>query len=200
MTATDTAARKPGRVPLASFGAALATLAIAPSVEASIISLNINPKTATFGGNYGGAAVHLKAGVYSFTFTQTNGTLFGKDIYNSPNLAFRKASLSSTITTGQNFTGFIPISAAADGTHYYGFLTTAGQVGWISMNLGGTGGDIHYLAAALETEGSSIHVGTTGVPEPSTASLLGFGVLALGAAGVLAERRRRKQLSAPADA
>jgi hypothetical protein len=36
MTSVDTIARKPGLVPLASFGAALATLTIAPNVEASI--------------------------------------------------------------------------------------------------------------------------------------------------------------------
>jgi hypothetical protein len=206
MTAIDSTARRPGRVPLASFGAALATLTIAPSVEASIISVGFSRSRVPFGGTgpSGGAGIHLSTGgtvpVFFYQFNNTGG----KTLDILPGITgFVQAAASSTLNSGFTFKAPIiaytnsNVAPSATGTAYFGFLTTAGQLGWLKMNLGGTGGAITYLAAAINTvAGDPIHVGA--VPEPSTASLLGFGVLALGAAGVLAERRRRKGLSAVA--
>ena len=75
---------------------------------------------------------------------------------------------------------------------YLAFKNQSGQVGWIKMNLGGLGGDIHYLAGAYnDREGGTIHVGA--VPEPATTGLAALGLLALGARGVRRLRASRQQ-------
>ena len=104
------------------------------------------------------------------------------------------APSSSAITVGQAFTSALIIGASAAGTATFGFLTNANQVGWIRMNLAGTGGAISYLAAAFNnTPGGTIHSGAT-APEPSTAALLaGIGLLAMGAPGIRRLRKRREK-------
>ena len=93
------------------------------------------------------------------------------------------------------FTPHNSVNPGAD-TLFYGFVTQDGHLGWIQIDFGGSDGDVVYLAGAFnDTPGESIHVGT--VPEPSSGVLTALGLLALGAPGVRA-RRRRTQKSASA--
>lgn len=180
---------------IAGFGAALSTLVLAPNVEAMIVNLTPTPgsqpylSTATIDLGIPGGNLDF------FQFNDTAGkTLVGSstayDIY-----GFRPAPFGSAISSGQSFSSYLSIGLSASGTATFGFLTNAGQVGWIQMNLGGAGGTILYLAAAFETD-PGVPIVSGDVPEPDTLPLAGLGLLAMGAAGVRARRREKKRAQA----
>lgn len=99
-------------------------------------------------------------------------------------------------------------ASAYSGKNYGAFLS--GQPGYLGFAVKGTGTDFDYGWLKLEfftnaqskialealsfgvqtTSNESINAGDTGAPEPGTMAL---GILAAGAAGVMALRRRRKQ-------
>jgi hypothetical protein len=100
-------------------------------------------------------------------------------------VALRFAQSSSFISPGDSFSG----ASAGTGTVTFGFLTRAGNVGWLQVDFGGQGNPVQYLAGAWEDAGNRIHVGgAEEVPLPGTLALAGLGLLAMGAAG----RRKRK--------
>jgi len=175
---------------VASFGVGLAGAAMTSDAEAAIISLTPVPGTNPFCGAAScGTNVNLGPG----TFYQFNDTI-GKSILAGAGLAgFRSAPASQTITAGQGF-GNLVIGPGATGTGTFGFLTSAGQVGWLRMNFGGSGGAITYLAAAYnDTPGGAIHSGSLqAVPEPTSLALAALASLALGSRRVRRLREKRQ--------
>jgi len=185
---------------VAGFGAALAATAAAPDTNAAIISLTPNPSGLATSDN---TFVDLGIGPNPFDFWQTNAstgkTLAGGFYYGaSLNIAgFAQTQFSQLITSAISFAQTLNISTAASGTATYAFRTNANQVGWIRMSLGGTGGVITYLAAAFnDTPGGTIGAGKLSVPEPSSGTLAGLGLLALGAQGVRRHRNRSQNQTA----
>jgi len=88
------------------------------------------------------------------------------------------------------------------GTGFAGFKTISGDMGWIEVSVSSAGhtgypNEVDIIAYAYNTvAGGAIDAGqgpSSTVPEPDTASL---GLLAAGAAGLLALRRRRAKMAA----
>jgi hypothetical protein len=107
--------------------------------------------------------------------------------YSPTTTAFQTPGYSGYYGTYGNYTSpnFGPKS-------YLGFATPGGYCGWLEATWDGT--DFQILSGAFQDDGSAIAAGDAGatdaVPEPSqvASSLL---LLALGSAGVLANRRRK---------
>jgi len=173
---------------IAGFGAALSALAVAPAVDAAVVALTPSPGTMFSSSGY----VSLGAAGNFFQFND----LVGKSLYpGTGGFSWLAAAFSSTITSGMAFSGTLHIGAAVAGTQTFAFKNGANQVGWVKMNLGGSGGAITYLAAAFNnTPGGGILAGTlneptpAAVPEPSP--LAALAIFALGATGVRRHRQR----------
>lgn len=188
---------------VAGFGAAMSTLAMTPHADGTVVSLTADPGAVSYSAaRTSPIGVNVIAEKPNFDFIQFNDSR-GKSFLAAGTVisGFRQVAFSSAITTGQTFTGGFSLSPSASGTATYGFRTTANQVGWIRMDLGGPGGPISYLAAAFnDTPGGSIgagHVVAAPIPEVSTGTffLAGLGTLALGAVGVRRLRKRRSETS-----
>jgi PEP-CTERM motif len=182
------------RTHVAAFGAALGSLAVgqAAPAEASVVDLTsvVNTNLVEFGG-FADAGEIVSLGAAG-SFYQFNDT-FGKTLNtNGGGIAgFVSARASSNLTSDRFFTGGINFGPSSDGIRTFGFVTDLGQLGWFRLDLGGTGGDVHYIAAAFNDEpGAPIHIGST--PEPATTALLGLSLLAMGARGVRRLREQRK--------
>jgi hypothetical protein len=179
---------------VATFGAAMSTMYLAPSAQADIVDLFPSPGSVAYGG---GGYVGIIPGGATYDWFQWNDGI-GKTFYPIGDLAGINLSLlgySNYITNGAVFYSGIGAGPSLSGTYTFGFLTTAGQVGWIKVNFGGAGGPVTYLAAAYETDvGTGIHIGTgaSAIPEPSSFAALGLGALALGAVGVRRMRKGKK--------
>ena len=135
-----------------------------------MVNLTATPGTNPFGAPpLTGTAVSLSATVGTtvlrfYQFNDSSGkSLWGRYPGTGLISGFRAVTSASTITTGQTFIPGFPgltIAPSASGVATYGFITTANTVGWIRMNLGGTGGAITYLGAAFNnTPGGSIGAG-----------------------------------------
>jgi hypothetical protein len=174
-------------VTIGTFGAALTAMGIAPELQADIIDLSFTPATNPYVPFYGTQIpIDINEIGGAVDFSQWNDT-FGKT------MTAGVGSLSSITVVGASITidpgTFLPGNAnigfgvSSSGTVYIGFRL-AGNVGWFSLNLGGQGGDIHYLDGQYGSMGEAVHVGS-GAPAPG-----GLALLALRAAGVRRNRKR----------
>jgi hypothetical protein len=83
-------------------------------------------------------------------------------------------------------------------TGFVGFKTPSGDLGWLQVQVNDAGSpgypnEAEVIDWAYDNSGAPIAAGDTGVPEPGTAAL---SLLALGAVGILALRKRRNELAA----
>ena len=161
------------------FGAALASLLVAPELQADVVSLTFNPSTNLWSA-LGGTYVHInEVGASFFQFND----LLSREMFAVGLSSITVVRISSTLSP-KTFTGVagVNFSAASSGTQYVGFRL-GGNVGWFSFSVAGPMTDIRYLEGGYGNAGEDVHVGT--VPSPGALALL-----ALGAVGL---RRKRKR-------
>jgi hypothetical protein len=189
------------RTHVAAFGAALGSLAVgqAAPAEASVVDLTsvVNTNLVEFVPGIGGEVVILGAAGSFYQYNDGIGKTFFANFGGAAGIVgFVSASATSILTADRRqFVG--TVNPGLDGIRTFGFLTDEDQVGWFRLDLGGAGGDIHFLAAAFNDEpGVPIHVGST--PEPATTALLGLSLLAMGARGIRRLRQQRKPVGTDA--
>lgn len=141
--------------------------------------------------------------IYSFTEPSGDGTTKIAYNYGTYNAAMSRFVSNETIGVGSTFkqnwsymdrSGWTTADSAwateADGTSgYIGFsFDNSGTTnyGWIEVTYNAATGNLVMGDFAYEDSGAGILAGATGVPEPSC-----LGLLALGATGLLARRRRQ---------
>ncbi|MGI9519074.1 MAG: PEP-CTERM sorting domain-containing protein [Pirellulaceae bacterium] len=203
---------------VATFGAAMTAMYMAPDVEAGIVDLtnNLRPPN-TYQAAFGGTGPFQASGTvsaffFSFDFIGPGGALDGLLDFAQDNAnAGRKASVNlstvnpgsapgylaglrftatgNTISAGQSFATALYVGSAATNV-MFGFLTTGGNVGWMKVNYNalGVASPIQFVGAAYENMGGSIVAGV--VPEPS--SLGGMAMLSALALGAGRRSRRKK--------
>lgn len=179
----------------ASFGAALAGLALAPAAEGAVADLSFSPTSAAFPVGLPPETIQASGGGFTGIFYASNTSSYQRFGVNtaypgSGFAGFRPATATPTVSAGDGFTGVIYGPGTLVGTFDIGFLTTGGAVGWLRVAFAGIDGPITFLDGAIETEaGTPITVGDSAVvPLPATLPLAGLSLLALGAVGL---RRKR---------
>jgi hypothetical protein len=88
------------------------------------------------------------------------------------------------------------IGSSFSSTGFIGVKTGADNFGWIQVQASYGPQTVTIIDYAYDDSGAHILAGDTGssaVPEPRTALLMGLGLLALGATGVQTMRRRRRE-------
>ena len=174
----------------ATFGAALTSLYAAPELQADVNDLSFDPSTVAFGGMADAATVQLAtdAGPVA-AFFQFNSA-GGKAVIGSGDVQFLIGSfgqeLSNATFVGAGDAGF---GADSTGIVFLGFRTDndpTANVGWFSIDLGGTGGTDTLVEGQYGSQGENVIIGVA-IPEPTGGALA---ALALGALGL---RRNRKK-------
>ena len=157
------------------FSAALASMLVAPELQADVVSLTFDPRTLPFGGGFGFVSM-TDVGTSFLQFNNSMGRTM--EAFGLSSIAQVQVSqtLSPITFAGRDYVSF---TAASSGTQYVGFRF-GGNVGWFAFSVAGPGADIDYLYGRYGNAGESVHV-----PSPGALALL-----ALGAVGV---RRKRKR-------
>ena len=173
-----------------TFGAAMATMAVAPNLQADVVDLSFNPGSVAQQSTSVSVSVDIVGlGGSTNDFRQWNDGIgntmrFGDASSNGQLTSWNFGQYSQSLhaSTFQGTSGAIN-PGASSGTVYVTFRS-GGGVGWFSMNLNSDGnGTISYMEGQWGSDGESLHVGQ--VPAPA-----GFALLALGAAGVRRNRKR----------
>lgn len=187
----------------ATFGVAMASMYVAPELQADILDITWNGGNATASNPFfNGSGVPVTQNIDqvsggsagpTFDFGQWNDTFGGAGrtivTFAGGNiLSVGEVFASDTLNPG-TFSG----TGAGGGTQFdgtgsafIGFRSVNGNVGWFEISFTG-GGSIIYGAGEYGSGGETLTVGGTVVPEPTSAAALAG--LALGAAAI---RRRRK--------
>ena len=177
----------------ATFGAALTSLYAAPELRADITEISFSPNTVPFNND-------PNADVSQVDFSSVGGaiaaffkynTVGGKALIGDAGLEFAFGNFGDEVR-GSTFVGAssLEIGAASDGLRFIGFRTDedpTANVGWFSVDLGGTGGADNFIEGEYGSMGEDVTIGGTAVPEPASGAIA---MLALGAFGL---RRNRKK-------
>ncbi|MGI9519075.1 MAG: PEP-CTERM sorting domain-containing protein [Pirellulaceae bacterium] len=185
---------------VATFGAAMTAMYMAPDVEAGVIDLSGNLPAGPQSGFF-----------QTFDFIGSpSGTLDGTFDWSASNLnaqrnvkpfiggyldfggggGIRLTATGNTITTGMAFYNTVSAGTISQ-TVMFAFKTTAGNVGWMQVHYTASvpaATPLTYLGAAYDNMGGSIVAGV--VPEPS--SLGGMAMLSALALGAGRRSRRKK--------
>jgi MYXO-CTERM domain-containing protein len=174
-------------------------------IAANIYGVYVNPQTglAANGPGQGGVPTPF-INIYALTGTKidniyTNPATVKMVTTTSGGSTVAALAAGTQIGAGSNFAGtnigLTGVDAAtANTTAFFGFefvnkVTNQTDFGWIRVAGGSSSNDKTVIDFAYENSGGSIATGQTAtVPEPSTLTL---GLLALGAGGLVALRRRR---------
>ena len=158
------------------FSAALASMLVAPELQADVVSLTFSPATNVY--SVAGAAIVFMPEVGA-SFLQFNDFV-GRSMFAYHLGSITQVQRSQTLSPS-TFTGSTSITFGlnSSGTKYVGFRFGS-NVGWFSFSTAGFGTDIHYLEGRYGTTGESVHV-----PSPGALALL-----ALGAVGFRRKRER----------
>jgi len=156
------------------FSAALASMLVAPELQADVVSLTFNPGSVPF-GTLGFISMPE---VTNVAFLQLNDSFRPMLVVGLSSIAV--VQLSQTLSPDTFFgSTAIVFTANSSGTNYVGFRF-GNNVGWFSFSVAGPGTAINYLQGRYGNAGESVHV-----PSPGALALL-----ALGAVGI---RRKRKR-------
>lgn len=183
---------------ISTFASALAVAGSSQYAEGGIVVVN-----APAAVNWSSTAVNRtftwvdNAVTKNFQIIQWNDTE-GKSMEAAGGLKMALFSQSAAITNVEF--GGVSASSNQTGSQLIGFKTSAGELGWFSVNWGGTGGAVTYGDGYINTTvGEQILAGTNSsgltstVPEPTSAAAVGLAGLALGAVNL---RRRRAKRAA----
>lgn len=171
---------------VSSFGAALATMYAAPHLQADIVPITFSQTTIAEGvlGTFVGMST---VGGFIGAFSAWNGGT--NAITHNGNVAsLGVVQYSQTLTAGfsppvTNSVISYFTNVNTPGTHYIGFRSLSGNLGWFQVTILGEPGNMILGPGGYAPDGHNIHVGT--VPAPGALALL-----ALGAVGI---RRKRKR-------
>ena len=166
------------------FGAALASMLVAPELQADVVSLTFTPDSQPFNFLSNLYTVQVDPGLGYFRERNDpgfRGLGYWNGVLSSVSLGF--VSKSDSLVFGQTFGGNHTVSwtQAASGTYFVGF-NSGGNVGWFTVTLDGFQGAMHFGPGQYGNAGESVHV-----PSPGALALL-----ALGAVGI---RRKRKRVA-----
>ena len=166
------------------FGAAMASMLVAPELQADIVPVSFTPGSVSF-QTVTSALVNVQmstGGGGIGSFSQWNDAI-GQTFYWVGGLASWNFAQYSQSINANTFAGY-SFAINPVGNSYMAFRTLAGNVGWFQFNLNSDGfNTILYGPGAYGNAGESVHVGT--VPAPGALALL-----AMGAVGI---RRKRKR-------
>jgi hypothetical protein len=182
---------------VATFGAALSSMYVAPELQADILDItwnggNLFATNPFFSGSGTPISQNIDQVAGSFEFAQWNDTFGGS----GRTMLLRPGFVGfSVVGYSQNLdpNTFFPQSGAlgggtqfdGTGTAYIGFRSAAGNVGWFHMSFTSRG-PIIYGQGEYGAGGEAVHVGGTAIPEPSA-----LGALAALAVGAASMRRKR---------
>ena len=180
------------------------------------LDLRFGVRASRFRSSYSGvtykggfAAAGLYEGLHSLRVLATGGSRSLKNLASGATITgagsfvrlktagtINVAELRSKGTYGGNSTN---VGKWPEGEGFAGFKLQNGDLGWLKLSWTGVAGypdTITLYGWAVQTDGGSIQAGDTGVgstaPEPGTFALA---LLAAGAAGVLAWRRRKQPVA-----
>ena len=183
------------------FGAAAASIYAAPELMASIETISFNPGSVAWTSSSTLRSVSMSTSVNGNigAFNMWNDSVGKTLAFDSSNMASWRSVSAGEVLNTSTFTGDTGSwsnSTTATGTVYQGFRSLDGNVGWFSVQLNGSQGDVVYGTAGAQfgNEGESVTVGQSPGPGPGEVpelgSAYGVGLLAMGAIGI---RRRRRE-------
>ena len=183
-----------GSVALASGGIVDMNIVASPECVADLVTFDGTLPSGVLDLDFhAGGSIDLAMWTYiqNFNYFQANnggapavaGTTPGGEFPSSPFLAWRYSEFGST-AAGRTHTNW------PQDTQYFAFRLDGSGYGWIKVDAGFGGNNLVYQGVYDTAATSPIQTGA--IPEPSSFALLGL--LATGAAGVMAWKRcRRKQ-------
>lgn len=185
--------RKIATTAAATFGAAMASMYVAPELQADVVDITYNGGNATASNPFfAGSGVPIPQDIDqvggSSDFGQWNDTFggSGRTFTVGTGIVSLGEVFSGDVLDPGTFTGAGAGGGSqfdGSGSAFIGFRSAAGNVGYFEISFT-QGGAIIYGAGEYGSSGGPV---TVGVPEPASAA--GLATLALGAASI---RRRRK--------
>ena len=196
--------RKFATTAAATFGAAMASMYVAPELQADILDITWNGGNATASNPFvTGSGSPLTQNIDqvsggalggTFDFAQWNDQYGGTGrtavLFSGGNIVSLTEVFAGDVLDTATFSGLGAGGGSqfdGTGSAFIGFRSANGNVGWFELSFS-QGGSIIYGAGEYGSAGEAVTVGGSAIPEPTSAAALAG--LALGAAAI---RRRRNK-------